>query len=317
MKLRKTGLIILGILMILIIGFKVYLEIDNVSYNNRIENMNNNNELTGEVTCSVEHKTLTMDGYDIHYYVSGKAHEHLIVFLHPAFSDHTAFDQQIDYFSKKYCVITVDLIGHGLSKAHKSKDQIDASLQHLEKILETEGYDKAHVVGVSMGSLVAQYFTHKHPGKTKTLIALGGYNINKDNKDVKKSQQSVNLGLIVRAVFSMKSFRKKVAEMSCKTEQGQILCYKTLRHYDRRSFKVMQGLQNIVKHRENIKPQFPVLILTGAYDIDLAKTMGESWHSETEGSQYKQIKDAGHCANIDNPSEFNQVVSVFIDANND
>lgn len=253
-----------------------------------------------------------MDGYDIHYFVSGKENNDLIVFLHPAFSDHRAFDLQVDYFSKNYRVITIDFIGHGLSKANKSKDKIDASSKHIEKILELEGFDKVHIVGVSMGSLIAQYFALQYPEKILSLTALGGYNINKENKEVAKAQNSSNFGLVLRAIFSMNSFRKKTAEITCHSENGQALFYKTASFYERKSFMVMQGLQNVIKDRENVISEYPTLILTGEFDIDLAKKMAKEWHSEIDNSEYYMIENAGHCANIDKPQEFNEIVEEFI-----
>ena len=125
--------------------------------------MVDNNDTAVQIETSIEHKTLKMDGYEIHYFVSGKENNDLIVFLHPAFSDHRAFDQQIDYFSKDYKVITIDLIGHGLSKANKSNDKIDASSEHINKILESEGHDKVNLVGVSMGSLDCTIFCTSIP----------------------------------------------------------------------------------------------------------------------------------------------------------
>ena len=265
---------------------------------------------------TIEHKTLKLDDYEIHYYVSGKENKDLIVFLHPAFSDHRAFNQQIGYFSKEYRIITIDLIGHGLSKAKKSKDKIDASSKHISKILEIEGYDKAYLVGVSIGSLIAQYFAFEYPKKTISLTALGGYNIHKENKEVEKAQRSTNLSLIFRAIFSMKLFRKKTAEITCKSEKGQALFYKTASLYERKSFMIMQGLQNVIKDRKSIKLQYPTLILTGEFDIELAKKMGEKWHSELNNSKYYMIENAGHCANMDRPNEFNKIVKEFIEINN-
>lgn len=278
--------------------------------------MIDNNELTVQIERSIEHKTLKMDGYEIHYNVSGKENNDLIVFLHPAFSDHRVFDQQIDFFSKYYRVITIDLIGHGLSKAKKSKDKIDVSSEHIAKILEIKGFDKAHIVGISMGSLIAQYFALEYPEKIKTLTALGGHNINKENKEVAKAQRSYNLSLIFRAIFSMKAFRKMTAENICKSEKGQALFYETTSHYERKSFMVMQGLQNVIKDRKNIKTEYPTLILTGEFDIELAKKMSKEWHTDLENSEYFIIENAGHCANIDKPLVFNKVVKEFIDRNN-
>jgi 3-oxoadipate enol-lactonase len=274
--------------------------------------MSDNNDIAVQIVSSIEHKTLNMDGYEIHYNVSGKEHNDLIVFLHPAFSDHRAFDQQIDYFSKDYRVVTIDLIGHGLSKANKSNDKIDASSEHIRKILELEGYDRVNLVGVSMGSLIAQYFALQYPDKVKSLTALGGYDINKENKEVEKAQRASNLCLIFRAAYSMKSFRKKTAEITCITEKGQALFYESSGFYERKSFLVMQGLQNVIKDRKSIKPKYPTLILTAEFDIELAKKLAREWHENIDNSEYFMIKDAGHCANIDNSEDFNRYVLNFI-----
>ncbi|MCJ7800984.1 MAG: alpha/beta hydrolase [Candidatus Marinimicrobia bacterium] len=311
-KQKNIILIILSILIVSILGLKIYFEVDNILYEKWIGQMKESNEMNVQIESLFEHKTLKMNDYEIHYFMSGKENTDLILFLHPAFSDHRAFDQQIDFFSKKYRVITVDLIGHGLSRAKKSKDKIDASSEHIEKILKIEGFDNTHIVGVSMGSLIAQYFALKYPEKTKSLTSLGGYDINKENKEVEKAQRSSNLSLIFRAVFSMKSFKKKTAEITCNTEKGQALFYKTASLYERKSFMVMQGLQNVIKDRTNFKPQYQTLILTGEYDIELAKKMSKEWHTDLDNSEYFIIENAGHCANLDNPDLFNIKLETFL-----
>ena len=311
----KIILIILTIIIVPVLGFKIYFEIKNVFYEKRMEKMIAKSELTVKVESIIEHKTLQIDDFEIHYFISGKENNDLVLFLHPAFSDHRAFDQQIDFFSKKYRVITIDLIGHGLSKAKKSKNKIDASSKHIEKILNIEGFDKTHLVGISMGSLIAQYFALEYPEKIKTLTALGGHDINKENKEVAKAQRSYNLSLIFRAIFSMKAFRKMTAENICKSEKGQALFYETTSHYERKSFMVMQGLQNVIKNRKNIKHKYPILLLIGEFDIELSKKMAKDWYNDLEIGDHLIIKDAGHCANIDKPFEFNRILMEFIDRN--
>jgi pimeloyl-ACP methyl ester carboxylesterase len=276
----------------------------------------NNEELSINIKSSIQNKTLKLDQNEIRYHISGKSDAPTLVFLHPAFSDHRAFDSQIDYFSENFQVITIDLIGHGLSKALKSKDKIDSSSEHISKIFELEGIKKAHLIGVSMGSLVAQYFAYHHPQKVMSLTALGGYNIHKENKEVEKAQRSSNIGLIIRALFSIKSFRKKTALITCSTKKGQALFYESSSLYQRKSFLVMQGFQNIIKNREHIEINYPTLILVGEFDIPLAQKMAQQWHTELNNSTYGLIKNAGHCANMDQPSEFNLMVSDFISINN-
>lgn len=260
-------------------------------------------------------KTLKKEGYEIHYNVSGKENTGLIIFLHPAFSDHRAFNPQIDFFAKEYKVITIDLIGHGLSKANKSKDKIDASSEHIFEIIELEGSNKAHIVGSSMGSLIAQYFALHYPDKVKSLTVLGGYDINKENKEVIKAQRSSNINLVLLALFSMQAFRKKVARLTCSSEKGQALFYDSTSRYTRKSFMSMQGLQHVIKNRTASKVDYPTLLLTGEYDIELAIKMAKDWHAHLENSQYKVIQNAGHCANLDQPLDFNTLLKEFISSN--
>ncbi len=304
----KIFLIIVLIIITPIVGVKTYFEIDAAIYEHKINEIN-----TSPVTSSIEHKTLNLDGYDVHYFVSGKENKDAIVFLHPACSDHRAFDQQIDYFSKNHCVITIDLIGHGLSKANESTDKIDASSEHIEKILEAEGIDKTHLVGISMGSLIAQYFALNHPDKVKSLISLGGYSINDKSKVFENVQGSINVGLLVKALFSMNAYKKETANITCNTEKGQALFYKTASLYERKSLMVMPGIPTIIQDRDSITPSYPMLILTGENDTDAVKKMEEDWHSKITNSEFAILKSAGHCANFDSPSEFNALVNDFIE----
>ena len=100
-KRKKILLIILTVIIVPILGLKIYFEVDNVFYKKRIEQMKKNNELNIQIESAIEHKTLKMDDYKIHYFVSGKENSDLIILLHPAFSDHRVFDLQIDFFLKK------------------------------------------------------------------------------------------------------------------------------------------------------------------------------------------------------------------------
>ncbi len=304
----KIFLIIVLIIITPIVGVKTYFEIDSAIYEHKINEIN-----SSPVKTSIEHKTLKLDGYDVHYFVSGKENMDAIVFLHPACSDHSAFDQHIDYFSKKHCVITIDLIGHGLSKVNESTDKIDASSMHIEKILENEGIDKAHLVGVSMGALIAQYFALNHPDKVKSLTSLGGYNINEKSKVFANAKESINFGLLFRALFSMNAYKKETAKATCNTEKGQAKFYKTASLYGRKSLMVMPGIPTMIQDRETLQPSYPTLILTGEFEAEATKQMEEAWHSKIKNSEFVVLKNAGHCANFDSPQEFNELVNDFIE----
>jgi pimeloyl-ACP methyl ester carboxylesterase len=307
MKKRRKSIIALCIIISLFIGIKSYFEMGNILYKKK---MNENG--TFEIASDVEHKTLAKDGYSIHYFVSGNKNGEAVVFLHPAFGDHRCFDGQIDFFAQNYRVITIDLLGHGLSQVQKSKDKIDLSAMHVSEIIQTEGKAGAHIVGVSLGSLIAQHFGLQYPDRTLSLTALGGYDISADNTEVNRVQQKEIFGTVLKMIFSMNAFRRHVASVSCADSIAQARFYEASKSFTRKSLPVMTTVNKIVRKRDSVAHRYPTLILVGEKDVDMAKRAAERWHNTCTNSLFVQIEHAGHCANMDNAARFNGITMEFL-----
>jgi 3-oxoadipate enol-lactonase len=260
----------------------------------------------------IEHKQLQRTGYAIHYFVSGQAGNPLIVFVHPAFADHRAFDYQIDFFAQHYRVITIDLLGHGLSRFNGGQDKLDASADHIRAIMDAEGYTRAHLVGVSIGSLIAQYAALLYPERTSSLTVMGGYPINGDNQAVLKAQRGEMLKWIPRALLSMNSFRRYVARGTALKPEEQARFYEMAQGFQLRSFQAMQGMGNILQQRPAVPRPYPLLIACGDHDLDLAQHAARAWHAADPDSEFQMIGNAGHCANMDQPAAFNATLAAFL-----
>jgi pimeloyl-ACP methyl ester carboxylesterase len=257
-------------------------------------------------------KTLSQEGYDIRYTISGNKTNPSIVFLHPAFCDHTCFYKQIDVFSKNYFVITLDLIGHGSSQIRKSKDKIDRSACHIMEILKQEGVKRCHVVGVSLGSLIAQYFAYSYPDNVLSVTVMGGYSIHKDNTEILKVQRKEGLKWLFLLLFSMKQFRKYVSKATVISTHEQEILYKSLLKFTRKSFYPMSGMNELFKFKQQ-GTHYPLLLVCGDHDLPIAQKTMEEWHITQATSQYFLVPNAGHCANMDNEKSFNERLSVFIE----
>jgi pimeloyl-ACP methyl ester carboxylesterase len=259
-----------------------------------------------------EHKILEYPGYNIHYYVSGNPNGQAIVLLHAAFADHRCFNRQLEFFGDNYRVITLDMLGHGLSQANKTSDKIDKTAYHIHKILEKEGISKTHIVGVSMGSLLAQYFALEYPECTLSVSILGGYDISADNKEVNKAQRTEGIKWIFRALFSMHLFRNYIAKVTVNNPELQPEIYEMATCFNRKSFMFISGMRNVVKLRENIIIACPLLIMVGDSDLELAKQMALKFLKSIPESKFKVIVNAGHFANMDQPEMFNSFLDEFI-----
>lgn len=294
-------------LSVVIIGAMLWVEACNITFEKKI-----GQSAKTEIKTIMTHKAISLQGTEVHYFSNDKQDAESILFLHPAFSDHSCFDNQIDFFAEHFNVITLDLLGHRLSSIGKSKDKIDQSAKHINQILIRENIERVHIVGVSMGSLLAQDFAFKFPSKTLSITVLGGYDINRIYPEINEAQRKEMFSWLFKALFSMGSFRRYAASISVIRENEQANFYKSTKGFTRKSFMVMSTLGNIMAERENITKSYPLLILSGEKDDQLALQVSRKWHDKESESKFFIVKNARHCANMDNPIEFNKIVFDFV-----
>ena len=260
------------------------------------------------------HKRLDLGTYSIHYYTAGKPDGDTILFLHQAFGDHRCFEQQVDAFASDYRVISVDLLGHGRSQRSKSRDGIDATASHLLGIMAAEGVRTVHLVGVSVGSLLAQHLAMLHPDRVKSITAVGGYAIHLPHDEVQKAMRGQQLKWLLMVLFSMKAFRRSVSLDAAVRPEAQRRLTEAAQLFGRRAFPIMAGLQKITQVRPSYRWNRPLLLVSGGRDRELAKRMAREWHAHEPQSRYVEIPDAGHSANMDESEEFNAILSEFLGA---
>jgi sigma-B regulation protein RsbQ len=103
-----------------------------------------------QTTATVE----SADGSPIVYGTRGQD-EPVIVFVHCWTCNHTFWDAQIDYFSKRYEVVWLDLAGHGESSSRRQRYAMQAFGQDVAAVVNQLGAHKVILVGHSMGGPVA------------------------------------------------------------------------------------------------------------------------------------------------------------------
>ncbi|MDR1402273.1 MAG: alpha/beta hydrolase [Tannerellaceae bacterium] len=259
------------------------------------------------------HRIIQNKTANVHYlFHKNESSDELVVFLHGAYADHTSFDRQKEAFAARYNLLFIDLLGHGLSNVFTVKDRIDATPEQLKRIMDLEKYKKAHLIGVSLGALLAQYFALKYPGYVSSVIATGGYDINRKNEEINKAQKESIKKCLWLALTSMDKFRRFVADQAVHTPENKELYYQMTRHFIRKSFVGMAGLNKVIRKRKNISSTYSLLILCGELDADLAKKAARQWNQDAPGSKFQLIPAAGHTANMDNPAAFNQIALDFL-----
>jgi len=244
----------------------------------------------------------------VHYWMNDTQSGSAILFLHPAFADHTCFDTQLDYF-KNYRVITMDLIGHGNSLG---KGTIEDTAGHIKQIMETENINKINLVGISLGAVLVQDFANKYPDRVSSLTCIGGYDVNHFNKNLQKDNSKQQMKMMMKAAFSIKAFAEENKKISAHTKQAQEKFYQMNLKFKKSSFRYLASLGRMVNQYQTKERAYPLLIGVGEYDNDMAKQASLMWHESEPNSEYIVFSGAGHIVNMDMPQRFNEMLMKVI-----
>lgn len=155
---------------------------------------------------------LVIDDMLVHYRDEGEGTP--IVLLHGAFSSLHTFNDWSKILQKKYRVISLDLMGFGLTGPNNTGDYtIGNHIRVLKRFFNILNLNKAHLVGSSLGGWLAWEFAYRYPQRVDklALIDSAGF-IDKDNMPLPfKLAQSPLAGRVLKYIV-----RKSILEQFVK-----------------------------------------------------------------------------------------------------
>jgi len=117
----------------------------------------------------------SFDGVDIYYEFYGKKGPTL-AFVHGWMCDRTYWQNQIEYFTKSHCVVTLDLGGHGKSSSGRKNWTMTSFGEDIRAILEKLELQKVILIGHSMGAPVIVEAAQLIPERIMALVPVDFYN---------------------------------------------------------------------------------------------------------------------------------------------
>jgi 3-oxoadipate enol-lactonase len=102
----------------------------------------------------------------------------VLILLHPIGMDQTWWSEYASHWQSSYDVIAVDLRGHGNSSLIERPVSLSDHASDVAELIAHEDVSSAHIIGVSMGGMVAQQLAIEAPLKVASLIlcaTAGGF----------------------------------------------------------------------------------------------------------------------------------------------
>lgn len=233
-----------------------------------------------------------------------------IVFLHGVGSDKSVWDGQLEHFSKKWRAVALDYPGYGDSDLPEKDLNREEIGYYLLGAMEGLRIKSAHVVGLSMGGVMALELTHQQPERLCSLTLADTFARHPDGEQILERIQKTMATLSMRELAEMRVSILLAPGASEVLKQEVI---DTMAKIDEQTYawsSVAVWTADYRSHLPDIK--IPTLILVGELDKVTPPGLSEELHRGIPGSTLAIIPKVGHISNIEDPTRFNQLVEDFI-----
>ena len=98
-----------------------------------------------------------------------------VTFVHGAGGSSSTWFKQIREFKKEHNVLLVDLRGHGQSERGRWEkgDTFQDIAREVIEVMDELKIRETHVIGMSLGTIVAQTMADNYPNRIKSLVLRG------------------------------------------------------------------------------------------------------------------------------------------------
>ena len=249
------------------------------------------------------------------YYLFNKKDQKTpIVFVHGVGLTHEIWQPQLDFF-KECTTLTYDILGHGKSLLNKEIISFNDFSDQIIELIDELKIDQIHLIGFSIGSLIARNFATRFSERLKSLTLLGSiYNRSKEQQkivnqrfeqaksELKLSRQALKRWFTDKYLENNPDIYEKISSILSSNNMANFL----------------KVYELFVKHKndENFsKIKVSTLIMTGEFDIGSTVEMSRELNKIINNSQLSIIKNGKHLCSIECADEVNLEIKKFIDTN--
>jgi 3-oxoadipate enol-lactonase len=260
---------------------------------------------------------MKIDNFEMYYEIHGEENKVPLVLIMGLSGDILGWMFQIPEFSKKYRVIAFDNRDAGRTSKTDVSYTVDTCAEDTYNLLNKLGVEKAHVLGASMGGMIAQTFAIMHPEIVRSLILactiprgpIGLSNLTIWKELAKSKPQELFLKDLLVRTFTPETLEN---EEFVKTSLNWYLKHP----YPQPPEAFIRQCEAIEKFNvlERLKEiNVPTLVIVGGRDILTPIWYSEEIASRIPNAELKVIPGCAHAFFLEKPEEFNRAIIEFLE----
>ncbi|MAO64872.1 MAG: 2-succinyl-6-hydroxy-2,4-cyclohexadiene-1-carboxylate synthase [Balneola sp.] len=241
-----------------------------------------------------------------------------VVFVHGAGGSSSIWFNQLRDFKKHFNVLMVDLRGHGkskdlLQKYYEEDYSFEFISQDILDVLDHLEIDKAHFIGVSLGTIIIRTIAEIAPERVKSSILCGA--ITRLNV---RSRILVFMGHMFKRfipyMWLYKLFAWIIMPRKRHAKSRNLFIREAKKLYQKeflRWFKMTNEVNPLLRYFKEKEVKSPMLYVMGSEDhmfLPPVRNIVEKHANST----LKVIESCGHVCNVERPNVFNRISIEYI-----
>jgi pimeloyl-ACP methyl ester carboxylesterase len=252
-----------------------------------------------------------VNGTRLYYEAMGRGPA--VVLVHGGLVDSRLWDAQMRPLSKRFRVVRYDLRGYGRSAAPTGEYY---PLEDLRALLDYLKIDKATLVGLSLGGIIAADFALEHPARVERLVLVGsGLRGDKQPRD----ERAANAYQVGEREGAEKYFEAFTQSEMLAGLRDKPKARASMRAMMVENFKALAYLRKglpqapeppTIERLTQIKT--PTLVLIGSLDGKNLQNIADTLASKIPGARKVVIHGASHHPPVETPEEFNRILLDYL-----
>lgn len=264
---------------------------------------------------------------DIETYYETGGEGPVVIMIHGAWIDSNMWKFQKAALDDDFQWLVYDIRGHGKTPFGEKEYTFDQLAEDLKALMDGLGIEKASIVGVSQGGMVAQTFACHYSERVEKLVLCStalSFELGLIEKMLKyvvfpipvfrMVLRIMGVSLFARFAFRVIGLRTPKSAKKRKKIQGNTKSYarEQLESFAENSFAaIMEAVYSYERQPVEELPH-PVLLVWGERDSFLTHRQVAAFQKVLRSPESREIKKASHVPPMEKPNAFNKALIAFL-----
>ena len=237
-----------------------------------------------------------------------------VILLHAASLDLTYWDAQFASLSDTHDVVAFDWPGHGRSSGMTRGVGFKDFAEVVAAVVKETAGSPAHIVGISMGSMVAQYFALNHPELVRSLCLIGSActladPVRRAMRERAATARRDGMPAVSKSAtghWFTPEFRQRRPDVIDRAEKTVLAC-------DPGQYAALWEMIADLQTQERLAEiACPTLVLVGEKDSSTPPAAARLIAEQIPGARVEVIDGAAHLATLEAPDAVNRLIQAFL-----